>query len=96
MNGTISILYNNWDFIETSKTYQLNKWQIAKISYDGTTAKIFLDDILAGSIKFGNGYVPLNNGLCFGYFDHEISITNYSNGHVFTGYLKELKVFATK
>src|SRR4030095_16510179 len=43
-DGTIKLLYNNWDYLVTPKTYSLNEWHNAKISYDGKTAKIFLDD----------------------------------------------------
>ena len=70
----------------------MNEWHNAKISYDGTTVNIFLDDILASSLKFGDGYVPLNYGSC-GLTDTEISVTNYSNGAVFKGHAKELKVY---
>ena len=92
-NGTVSLLYNNWDLLTTPKTYSLNEWHNAKISYDGHTANIFLDNILAGSLKFGNGYVPLNYGAC-GPLDTEIGVTNYSNGEVFKGHVKDLKVYS--
>ncbi len=91
-DGTVAMLYNNWDYLFTKKAYSVNKWHNAKISYDGTTAKIFLDNEVAGSLKFGNGYVPLNYDLC-GPSDTEITVTNYSNGTVFKGYVKNLKVY---
>jgi hypothetical protein len=90
-DGTVAMLYNNWDYLFTKKTYSVNQWHNAKISYDGTTAKIFLDNDLAGSLKLGNAYVPLNYSLC-GPSDTEITVTNYSNGSVFKGYVKNLKV----
>jgi hypothetical protein len=94
-DGTVALLYNNWDFLATPKTYSANQWHNAKISFDGTTAKIFLDNSLAGSLKFGNGYVTLNYGGC-GPSDTEIGVTNYSNGAVFKGYVKNLKVYNVK
>jgi len=94
-DGTVALLYNNWDFLATAKKYNLNQWHNAKISYDGNTAKIFLDNSLAGSLKFGNGYVQLNYGSC-GASDTEITVTNYSNGTVFKGYIKNLKVYSIR
>jgi len=91
-NGTVALLYNNWDFLATQKTYSLNEWHNAKISFDGTTANVFLDNSLAGSLKFGNGYVALNSKGC-GESDTEIGVTNYSNGAVFKGYARNLKVY---
>jgi hypothetical protein len=92
-DGTVTLLYNNSNFLTTSKTYSLSEWHNAKISYDGTTANIFLDNILAGSLKFGNGYVPLNYSGC-GTSDTEIGTTNYSNGEVFEGYVRNLEVYS--
>ncbi|HYK47816.1 MAG TPA: hypothetical protein VEV83_21715, partial [Parafilimonas sp.] len=88
-DGTVALLYNNWDFLATSKAYSLNEWHNAKISFDGTTANIFLDSSLAGSLKFGNGYVPLNYDVC-GTSDTEIGVTNFSNGEVLEGYVRNL------
>jgi hypothetical protein len=36
--------------------------------------------------------VPLNYAIC-GLSDTEIGVTNYSNGIVFKGYVKNLKVY---
>jgi hypothetical protein len=92
-DGTIALLYNNWNFLATTKTYSLNEWHNAKISFDGTTAKIFLDNDLAASLKFGDGYVALNYGGC-GTSDTEIGVTNYSNGDVLKGYVRNLLVYS--
>jgi len=91
-DGTVALLYNNWDFLKTPTTYSLNEWHNAKISFDGSTANIFLDNSLAGSLKFGNGYVELNGPDSP--TDTEIGITNYSNGQVLNGYVKDLKVYS--
>ena len=90
--GSVALLYNNANYIQGAQPYSLNEWHNAKISYDGTTARMFLDDVYACSIKFGGGYVPLDNISC-GPLDNEIGVTNYSNGQVFEGYIKNLKVY---
>jgi hypothetical protein len=92
-DGTVALLYNNWDFLTTTKTYSLNEWQNGQITFDGTTVKIFLDNVLAGSLKFGDGYVPLNYDFC-GTSDTEIGVTDYSNGQVLNGYIRNLTVYS--
>lgn len=92
-DGTVALLYNNWDFLLTKTNYSLNEWHKARISFDGTTAKIFLDGNLAGALKFGDGYVPLNYDVC-GTSDNEIGVTNYSNGQVLKGYVRNLEVYS--
>jgi len=91
-DGTIALLYNNSNYLTLQTTYTLSEWHNAKISYDGVTVTIFLDNSLAGSLKFGNGYVPLDNSSC-GTADSEIAVTNYSNGEVLKGYIKNLRVY---
>jgi hypothetical protein len=90
-DGTVALLYNNWNYLTTPISYSLNEWHNAKISFDGTTANIFLDNSLAGSLKFGNGYVELNGPST--QTDTDISTINYSNGEAFEGYVKDLKVY---
>ena len=92
-DGTVSLLYNNWDFWSSSKTYSLYQWHNAQITFDGTTVEFFLDNEIAGSLKFGGGYVPLNyNGSECGTSDTEIGVTNYSNGQVLQGHIRNLTV----
>lgn len=91
-DGSVALLYNNFNFLQGAKTYSLNEWHNAKISYDGTTVQMLLDGVLACSIKFGAGYVPLEYASC-GLSDTEIGVTNYSNGQVFEGYVKNLMVY---
>ena len=91
-DGTVALLYNNWDFLTTQKTYSLNEWHNTKISFDGSTVNMFLDKSLACSLKFGDGFVELNYGGCGG-SDNEIGTTNYSNGEVFKGYVRNLQVY---
>jgi len=91
--GTVDLLYNNWDHLSTETSYALNTWHNAKISFDGTTAKLFYDDKLAGSLKFGDGYVPLNFESCRD-DDTKILVTNYSSGQNLKGYIKNLQVYS--
>ena len=93
LDGTVSLYYNNSNFFTTQTNYSLNEWHKAKISFDGTIAKIFLDNNLAGSLKFGDGNVPLDYNVC-GNFDNEIGVTNYSDAEVFKGYVRNLQVYS--
>ena len=92
-NGTVSLLYNNSSKIVSQEKYALNKWQKAQITFDGATVEMSLDDKVACSLKFGSGYVPLEN--C-GETDTEIGVTNYSNGEVLDGYIRNLEVYNFK
>jgi hypothetical protein len=92
-DGTVALMYNNGNFLTTTKTYSLNEWHNAQITFDGTTVKMFLDGGLAGSLKFGDGYVPLNYETC-GTSDTKIGVTNWSNGKVLKGYIRNLKVYS--
>lgn len=94
-DGTISLLYNNANFFNTNKSYSINEWHNSKITFDGSVVEIFLDNVSAGSLKFGGGYVPLDYTTC-GINDNDIGVTNYSNGEVFMGFVKELKVYSPK
>ncbi len=93
-NGTVSLLYNNASKIVSQEKYALNKWQKAQITFDGTTVEMSLDDKVACSLKFGSGYVPLET--CPEYDDTIIGVTNYSNGEVLDGYIRNLEVYNFK
>jgi hypothetical protein len=84
--GKISMLYNNSDILSTTTSYSVNVWHTAKIVYKNTTATIYLDDVVAGTLNF-------TPSLGCGNTDTVIGITNYSNGGVFKGKIKNLKVF---
>jgi hypothetical protein len=88
-DGTVSLLYNNNYYLQSTKTYTLNKWHNAQISYDGTTAKMYIDSMLACSVN-----IQLDYAAC-GSSDTQIGIINSSNGQVFKGYIKNLKVYNT-
>ena len=96
-NGTVALLYNNSNFLQTTFNYSLNVWHNAMITFDGTTVTMFLDNVSAGSLKFGDGYVELNyDGFECGTPDNEIGVTNYSNGQVLEGYIRNLTIYSPK
>jgi len=94
-SGTVDLLYNNWDHFTTQTNYTVNTWHNAKITFDGTTVMLFYDDELAGSLKFGDGYVPLDYDSCSN-DDSKILVTNYSSGENLKGYIKNLQVYSPK
>ena len=88
-DGTVELHYNNIDQITGNLTYSINQWHNAQITYDGTTAKMFLDNTLACS---ANIQLNIDNSLC-GDLDTEISSMDFSNAKVFKGFIKNIKVF---
>jgi hypothetical protein len=92
-DGKVSLLYNNNNYFITDKSYVLNEWQNARISFDGTTAKIYLNNILAGSITKGKDFEQLET--CDEY-DNAIGVTNFSNGAVLKGSIRHLLVTTLK
>ncbi len=85
-DSTVDLYYNNFRHLSSTKKYTKNEWHNAKILYDGVTAKIFLDDDLACFIN-----TQLDNPC--GDYSNEIGPTNYGNGSVLKGYIKNLKVY---
>jgi|GEM_PF-2313232 len=85
-DATVSLYYNNINFLSSTKTYTLNTWHNARITYDGDTAKIYIDNNFACSKA-----VQLDYAIC-GDQDATFSPTNYGRGEVLDGYLKDLKI----
>jgi hypothetical protein len=84
-NGTISMLWNNYNFTTSPKTIPLGVYNKVDISYNGTVAELYLNGTLACSQSF-----TLNNGG-----DANFLNINYSNGYAFQGYLRNLEVYST-
>src|SRR6267142_2430452 len=84
-DGTVALLYNNASVLATQKTYSLNEWHNAQITYDGTTVKMLLDGVLATSIKLSDA--ELNYAPC-GISDTQIGVSNNSNGTELNGYIR--------
>lgn len=87
-DGKVQLMYNNNTFELSNLTYSLNTWHNAKISYNGTTLVMYLDNTIACSIN-----VDLNYYICFTP-DTQIGINNYSSGEAFKGYIKNLKIYS--
>ncbi|PID84627.1 MAG: hypothetical protein CSB13_12225 [Chloroflexi bacterium] len=82
-DGSVSLLYNNSNQESCSVVYEANKWHTALITYDGSEAKLYLDNILGCTVPFT---ISHNN-------DWDISVINYSNGTVFKGSVRDLRIY---
>jgi hypothetical protein len=86
-DGTVDLFYNNSNHLSSSITYGLNQWNNAKVTYDGTTVNMYLNNILACSVQ-----IQLDYSIC-GTSDTKIGVTNWSNGQGLKGYYKNLKIY---
>ncbi|MCZ7666806.1 MAG: LamG domain-containing protein [Chloroflexi bacterium] len=63
--------------------YELNTWHSALITYDGVEAKLYLDNQLGCTVSFT---LEQND-------DRDVGVTNYSNGNVFQGTVRNLRIY---
>jgi hypothetical protein len=77
-----SLMTNNGNYTNTQAIIQRNQWNNAKITYNGTTVRAFLN----GQLICSKNVVLVMGG------SYDISCTNYGNASVFKGYLKNLNV----
>ena len=93
-SGNPGILYNNSTRTYDSNTQLVsNKWYRAKIEYDFGVIKLYIDNNLvktAGSSSSSITFTAEAQGTTF---DEVLTNYNYSNGQVYKGYWKNLKVF---
>jgi pSer/pThr/pTyr-binding forkhead associated (FHA) protein len=82
-DGSVSLLYNNSNRESCTVTYQANKWHSALITYDGSQAKLYLDNKLGCTVSF-----DLENGN-----DRDVSVANYSNATIFKGTVRQLRIY---
>lgn len=82
-DGTVSLLTNNSTYTAGTENYQANQWYNARLTYDGTTACLYIDGNLAASVTD-----TLVHGT-----DANMGSNNFSSGTAFQGYLKNLKIF---
>ncbi len=82
-NGTVALTYNNGNYVNSILTYSLNKWHSARLCYDGSAARLYLDGLLACSVTVSLNYAAS---------DTRIGITNFSSGKTFKGHLRNLKI----
>jgi eukaryotic-like serine/threonine-protein kinase len=82
-DGSISLLYNNSNRESCSVSYEVDEWYTALLTYDGSQARLYLDGELGCTVSFN-----LNHGN-----DRDVSVINYSNGTIFMGNVRELKIY---
>lgn len=83
-DGKITLKYNNSNRVTCNNVkYQLNTWHKALITYDGNVGKLYLDGVLGCSTAF-----KIQQGN-----DKNIGVTDFSNGLVFKGVLKDLTIY---
>lgn len=83
VNGTVKMKYNNSNYETSSTTYNFGQWYTGLITYDGTTANLYLDGVLA---------VSKTVALTFILTDTEIGVEDYASGRAFKGVIKNLKI----
>jgi hypothetical protein len=84
-NGHVGLLYNNSQFADCGVTYTPGTWYDAMVTYNGSTAKVYLNNTLVCTQAFA----LVQGG------DKDIGVTNYSNGAIFHGILSDLKIYNT-
>lgn len=82
-NGSVSLLYNNSSRETCNVDYEIDRWHRAVVTYDGSQARLYLDNRLGCTVSFN-----LVHGN-----DRDVSVINYSNGTIFQGNVRELKVY---
>ena len=81
-DGKISLLYNNSVTVKGTATYVAGEWHTLKLEYIGGIAKVYLDGILSASVTAA---------LVFS-TDHNFGVSNPSNGTIFKGNVRNLRV----
>jgi len=84
-NGHVGLLYNNSNRVDCGLTYAPGTAYQGTVTYDGTTAKLYLNNVLACVKPF----TLVHGG------DANISVTNYSNAQVFKGLIADLRIYKT-
>lgn len=82
-NGTVSMKYNNNNFLSSDVGYSLDTWHEATITYSDSIGKLYLDDSLAISFKF-----EMIHGN-----DKTVGITDFGYGLVFKGIFSDLRIY---
>ncbi len=88
-NGGLTLSGELVNLIPSKQHFALNTWQEITISYDSSDSigKLYLNGTFACS-----GSLHLIHGAAH---DRTFSITNYGNGGVFKGLLKDLEIYST-
>jgi len=79
---TVSLKYNNSNYINSDVNYDIGQWQNAKIVYENNTFYLYLNDLLVVNVV-----ADINHGN-----DKKITISDFSNALTFKGILDDLKI----
>ncbi len=85
-DGKMRLKYNNSIFLDSDLIYSLNTWHEARITFDNQTQK--LEMYLDGELAVNVTVTELEHGNF-----KDIGITDFSQGRVFKGFLRNLKVY---
>ena len=93
-SGNPGILYNNASTsYDTSTHLVVNRWYKGKIEYDFGVIKLYIDNNLVKTVGSTSDTVTFTAEGQGATFDEVLTNTNYSNGEVFKGLWKNLKVY---
>ncbi|MDG2397199.1 MAG: thrombospondin type 3 repeat-containing protein [Flavobacteriaceae bacterium] len=93
-SGNPGILYNNAiTSYDTSTHLVVNRWYKGKIEYDFGVIKLYIDNNLVKTVGSTSDTVTFTAEGQGATFDEVLTNTNYSNGEVFKGLWKNLKVY---
>jgi hypothetical protein len=84
-NGHVGLLYNNSNKKDCGLSYNTTSFYTATVTYNGTTARLYLNGTLACTQNFA-----LSQGG-----DSDIGTTNYGTGGVFKGTFGNLRIYRT-
>ena len=84
-NGHVALRYNNSNTLDCGLIYTPGTWYVATVTYNGTTAKLYLNNTLACTKSFS-----ISQGG-----DSDIGVTDFSNGVVYRGNFSDLWVYRT-
>ncbi len=84
-DGSVSMKYNNNNFVGSSTSYTLGEWHRATIAYDGAVGSLYLDGDLVASDTFEINHLN----------DANIGISDFSVGISFKGLFRNLRIYDT-
>jgi len=84
-SGKLQLLTNNNNYKDCDWYYSINEWDTATVTYDGSIGKLYVNGALSCSVEF-----KLEHGG-----DPNVGVSNFSNGDVFTGFIRDLKIYNT-